>query len=82
MNIYLLEQTAISGYDTYESCVVFAENEEKARLIHPAQYIEKRIPFEGNYGWTNNPDLVKVTLLGVTSKEEKESVIVSSFNAG
>jgi hypothetical protein len=35
MNIYLLSQTELVGYDTYDSCVVLAETEEEARTIHP-----------------------------------------------
>ncbi len=36
MNIYKLSQTVNDGYDTYDSCVVCAENEEKAKRIHPS----------------------------------------------
>ena len=38
MNIYLLEQNLVDGYDTYDSAVVIAESEEKARDIHPAYH--------------------------------------------
>ena len=38
MNIYLLEQDLVDGYDTYDSAVVIAESEEKARDIHPAYH--------------------------------------------
>ena len=81
MNIYLLEQNDITGYDTYDSCVVIAENENNAKLLHPCSFNFKKIPCKSNYNWTNNPDRVKVTLLGISNKQE-ESVICSSFNAG
>jgi len=36
MNIYKLSQNINDDYNTYDSCVVCAENEEEARLIHPS----------------------------------------------
>lgn len=36
MNIYFLSQTENNNYDTYDSCVVIAETEEEAKLIHPS----------------------------------------------
>lgn len=39
MNIYLLEQSINDDYDTYDSCVVIAENEPLAREIHPSPYV-------------------------------------------
>ncbi len=35
MNIYLLEQDCVDGYDTYDSAVVIAENGTEAKYIHP-----------------------------------------------
>lgn len=35
MHIYLLTQDINTGYDTYASAVVIAENADKARHIHP-----------------------------------------------
>ena len=42
MKIYKLSQTLNEGYDTYDtydSAVVCAENEEEARKIHPSKYV-------------------------------------------
>lgn len=39
MNIYLLEQDINTEYDTYDSCVVIAENEDSARNIHPSSFV-------------------------------------------
>ena len=36
MNIYKIYQTVNKNYDTYDSAVVIAEDEEQARNIHPA----------------------------------------------
>ena len=35
MNLYLISQNRNNGYDTYDSAVVAAESEEKARMIRP-----------------------------------------------
>lgn len=35
MNLYLLTQDTVRGYDTYDSCVVCAESEEEAQKIVP-----------------------------------------------
>lgn len=39
MEIYLLEQDLNNGYDTYDSVIVIAENEQEARKIHPFKFI-------------------------------------------
>lgn len=36
LNIYLLKQSINNEYDTFDSAVVIAENEEEARKIHPS----------------------------------------------
>ena len=35
MNIYKISQTINDDYNTYDSCIVIAENEEEAIKIHP-----------------------------------------------
>lgn len=35
LNLYLLTQDENNGYDTFDSCVVAAYNEEDAKCIHP-----------------------------------------------
>lgn len=79
MNIYKLENFTVTGYDTYDSCIVTANSEEEACQIHPA--------FNGTYwGESYNtwrkPSDVQVKLIGVTDLYDKPTVILSSFNAG
>jgi len=57
MNIYLLEQKENTGYNTFSSCIVIAENEEKAKEIHPASNSENII-IESNE-WYIDEDLLK-----------------------
>jgi hypothetical protein len=35
LNLYLLSQSVNKDWDTYDSCVVAAENEDDAKSIHP-----------------------------------------------
>ena len=94
MNIYLVEQDVNNGYDTYDSFVVVAENEEIAKHTSPS----------GLYVWKNEvwnfcysdgtcepssqlnwclPSDVKVTLIGEADKKYTETtVLLASFNAG
>ena len=39
MKLYLLSQDVNNGYDTYDSCVVCAEDEDAARRVHPSEYV-------------------------------------------
>ena len=94
MNIYLVEQDVNNGYDTYDSFVVVAENEEIAKHTSPSGY----------YVWKNEvwyfcysdgtcepssqldwclPSDVKVTLIGEADRKYTETtVVLCSFNAG
>lgn len=47
MKLYLLEQDFNIWYDTHDSCVVVAENEEEARRIHPRWLDSKRYNKDG-----------------------------------
>lgn len=79
LKIYKLTQNANSGYDTYDGCVVIAENEELARSMNPD-------PFESNrYSkfktWCQPKD-VDVEFLGYAKENENPRIVCSSFNAG
>lgn len=39
MKLYKLSQEIKTGYDTYDSTIVCAENEEEARKIHPSEFV-------------------------------------------
>ncbi len=41
MKIYKLWQDVNNGYDTYDSIIVCAENEEEAKRIHPSETFYK-----------------------------------------
>ena len=78
MNLYLLEQDENSSYDTYDSCVVAAENEEDARSISPTG------GWSDNWynAWASKPENVTVTLIGIADEKIEKGIVLSSFNAG
>ena len=80
MNIYLLKQDIVDGYETFDSAVVVAESEDDARTIHP-----RSNGWVFRYGdWVEFKDIdkIKVTLIGVADPDQERGVILASFNAG
>ena len=76
MNLYYLQQDERDDWDTYDSMVVCAENEEKAKEIHPDG------TWEFNDTWASKPENVKCTYIGVAANSVKEGIVCASFNAG
>ena len=89
MNLYKLTQEDNDGYDTYDSCIVAAENEERAKLIHPC--LEDSNPWTPNLFdwawnrkdsvWADKPENVTAELIGIAIDGTESGVILSSFNA-
>jgi hypothetical protein len=77
VNIYLLSQDDRRGYDTYDSCVVYAESEDEARQIHPSNYRG----FESST-WASCPENVDVSYMGSNPQVTEPGLILSSFKAG
>jgi len=80
MKLYLLSQTENSDYDTFDSCVVCAENEQDAKSIMPNGH-----PFERSeiYGtWAYSIDGITCKEIGTANSDQVRGVIISSFNAG
>lgn len=93
MNLYLLEQDDNTGYDTFDSCVVVANDETEARQIHPgiwerqgekdALALSEKRWHDENYDWAKSPESVTATNLGkCLDTYNKPQIICSSFNAG
>lgn len=89
MNLYLLEQNEYTKSDIYDACIVVAEDEASARMIHPGgpfyRDMKEINPWDGDkvfHSWASSPDKVKVTLIGVAIEGTKHGVVLSSFNAG
>lgn len=79
MKLFLLTQEQVRGYDTYDSCVVCAENEDKARMVRPSGKWEDSTRFPS---WATNPSKVNVKYIGDAEPSMKEGVVLASFNAG
>jgi len=76
MKLYLIEASC-SWYDSYNSAIVAAKDEEDAKTIHP----------DGSAGWStqtwvDKPEQVTATLVGTPIRGTKRGVILASFNAG
>lgn len=97
MNIYKIWVDGFLGWDTYDSAIVVAKDEEKARYIHPDSTPESLVRryntethrydkawYESGVpclDWTK-PENVKVTLVGTTDLYPEGTVLCASYNAG
>ncbi|MGO2981580.1 MAG: hypothetical protein ACTID1_00240 [Pseudolactococcus laudensis] len=95
MNIYKLSQTINDDYETYDSCIVIAENEEEAIKIHPngrQNWDTRGRKLENSYFVYENFDIddwveiedIKVELIGIADRSLNGDieVVCASFNAG
>lgn len=81
MKLWLLTQTKVQGYDTYDSAVVAAPTESVAKNIHPdGKTVLPADPFWDT--WVSSGDDVTATYLGIAKRGIKKGVICASFNAG
>ena len=78
LKLYLLTQDVNTGYETYDSCVVAAYDEEDARTITPDYASWDRMCSS----WARHPHEVEVQLLGTVTKGIERGVVHESFNAG
>ena len=78
MKLYLLTQTAVEGYDTYDSCVVAAEGEGEAKNTAP----NGRPMDDQGYTWPYQTSRVTADYLGEAAEGVLAGVICSSFSAG
>jgi hypothetical protein len=78
MKLYLLKQNDNNDYDTYDSCVVCAENALDAITIHPQSLKTK------GYGyptWPLGKELIICVEIGDANDKQERGVIIASFNA-
>lgn len=96
MKIFLVSQSRVTGYDTYDSMVVIARDEQAAREMHPSPSYsfnrrlnqfgiqsvsgEWHAPLSRN--WPDSPDLVEVEQIGVADLLGEPRIVCTSFNAG
>ena len=78
MKLFLLYQSENTWYDTYDSCVVCAENKEDAKNITPDWNILGR--WSGVWGF--KLDDIYADEIWTANKDQERGVIIASFNAG
>ena len=84
MKLFKIYQNINTGYGTYDSAVVVANDAEEAQNIHPDH---PSGDFSLHSSWVSRPGLVKVMYLGeVVGEPDSDiypgAIICSSFNAG
>jgi hypothetical protein len=80
MQLFLISQDQNKGYDTYDSAVVAAPDEETARQMNPETGSPVK-DWKRNYSsWCNGPEHVTVRYLG-EAVDVEQGVVCSSFNA-
>lgn len=82
MKLWKISQSINNGYDTFDSAIVAALDEETARNTHPMgdnSYFEVK-----NDTWVSShqTDHVTVEYIGEAKQGTQEGVILASFNAG
>lgn len=85
MNLYLLKQDVVTGYDTYGSMVVAAESEEDARTMHPEDKPDTKADLSWRVdfpSWPSVQDSHEIKVLHLGQTNEPRGVILASFNAG
>ena len=86
MNLYRISQIINNDYDTYDSAIVAAPDEEKARVMHPngikSDRLDRRTHNFSMGDWVVYASDVTVELIGEASEKTQRSVICASFNAG
>jgi len=93
LNLYLLMQDDNNDYDTFDSMIVVAENEEQARMIHPDGYdwSPDKNTWVNHRGeecifktWAFSIESISVEHVGICSIEGAKpgDIVIKSFNAG
>lgn len=75
-NLYLIWQEEKDDYDTFDSAIVCADDEDEARNTLPSQY--------SSWGddWCSSPELVTVELIGTAATDIDKGVVLASFTPG
>jgi hypothetical protein len=82
MKLFLISQTENKDYDTYDSAVVCAPNEDAARLMDPGGKNGAPAVFGRPSRWCFTADKVGVQLIGDAAPGLPLGVVCASFNAG
>ena len=81
MKLYKLTQNRNTGYDTYDSCVVCAKNEDDAKTIAPWEGEFKDCDESWGNSWARKISEVICEEIGKANKGQERGVLCASFNA-
>lgn len=83
MNLYKVWQDVNNNYDTYDSAVICAENENEAKQISIDELVRVPAdPSDYDYSTWATIDELQCKLIGTASSNTKKGIVVASFNAG
>ena len=83
MKLYLISQSENNNYDTYDSAVVAAPDEEAATRIHPGTEKEFEEGQKAEFNeWCSGPSEVTAEYIGEAKEGTEQGVILASYNAG
>jgi hypothetical protein len=82
MKLFLISQEQNNRYDTYDSAVVAAPDEETARNMNPSNGVPMDDWKKNRNPWCNGPERVSVRYLGEAVDGVERGVVCASFNAG
>lgn len=78
MKLFLLTSEVLSGHDTFDSMIVRAETEERAKEITLAK--------EHDFSWPSKAEDLEALEIGTVTEGQldatQEGVVLASFNAG
>ena len=74
MKLFRISQDENSDYDTYDSAVVAAPDEQTAREMNPSTYKYSE--------WCSSADQVTVKYLGEATEGIEQGIICASYNGG
>lgn len=81
MKLFLISQDQNNDYDTYDSAVVAAPDEETAKQMNPANGKPMNKWDKIYSSWCNGPEHVTARYLG-EAVDVEQGVVCASFNAG
>lgn len=93
MQIYLVKQSKVGGYDTCSQFVTVAKSEEEARNTHPCSHPDlfdftrwnddfNEPLFWESIIWVKDPSDVTVILLGEAKPSLPPGIVIYSFHHG
>jgi len=82
MNLYLISQTENNTWDTFDSAVVCAPDEDTARNMNPSDGKPMEKWGDAWSDWASCPENVTVKLIGTAAEGVRQGVVCASFNAG